>query len=269
MKPALVMAAFGTTSRARSTYQLLDRDIRTRFPAYRLEWAYTSRMVRDSLEKRGRLPCEHPHQVLRRLAQEGYRWAVVQSLHLTAGHEFYRLVEEVRGEPIRTAIGLPLLHSFADHQRLADGLVPLAEDHPDKALVLVGHGTDHPAWTSYPALQMVLQQRFGPRVLVGCLEGWPAVEQVTAAITSLGLQRALLVPLMLVAGVHFQEDLAGDAADSWKNRLQAAGIETTALARGLGELSTVREIFADHLAVALDAIPRRQEDRMQRQPKKA
>ena len=80
---------------------------------------------------------------------------------------------------------------------------------PGEAIILVGHGSDHPSWATYPALQYLLSQRFGHLVHIGVLEGHPPRQEVIARVLASGLKLVRLLPLMLVAGRHFQEDLAG------------------------------------------------------------
>ena len=255
MKPPIVLTAFGTTTRARQRYALFEERLRFAFPGHKLYWTFSSRQVRHFAKQRhGR---EHlgPVEVLQALHKKGYEWAVVQSLHLMAGHEFYRLVEEVQSSPLRTAMGLPLLYTPEDHQALAATLTAAWGDlEPDEAVVLVGHGTDHASWTTYLALQHFFTGRLPNPVFVGVLQGYPDRDEVLAALTASGARRVRLVPLMLVAGVHVQEDLAGNE-DSWCQALTAAGLTVTLDNQGLLDYSGVFEMFQDHIAMALDAIP--------------
>lgn len=250
----IIVTAFGTTTRALETYSLMDIAIRQEFPGHEVHWAFSSRMVKDRLHRARRVEIKHPHQVLLDLQQQGHVWAVVQSLHLLAGHEFVRLLEEVASSPVRTSIGLPLLSSLADYQRLAEALIRQYGPVPGEALVLVGHGTDHPAWSAYPALEAIMRQRYGPGVYVGVIEGYPDQDQVVREIVKAGHRAAKLVPLMLVAGRHFQEDLT-EGEDSWRAVLAAAGLQVEVAAAGLGAQEGVVRIFLDHIRAALEVIP--------------
>jgi sirohydrochlorin cobaltochelatase len=255
MKPPIVMAAFGTTTRAMSTYAVIHQRCKARFPDHPIRWAYSSRQVvaRAKADKRAVLS---PADLLQSLEQEGHDWAVVQSLHLLCGHEFHRLTEAISRLRIRCSVGLPLLHSPADYHRLAR---VIAEEYPDpgnQALVLVGHGTDHPIWCAYPALEAVLRRHLGDRVFLGVVEHGPAEpESVAGAVKAAGFQSARLIPLLLVAGVHFHEDLCGDDPDSWKAVFASQGIAVQAEERGLGRYPGVVDIFCDHIDQALDLVP--------------
>ncbi len=251
----IVIATFGTTSRAMQTYAHMDAVFKKRFAGHEIHWAYTSRMVKDRLKPVKNITPRHPHQVLEALARQGHPWAMVQSLHLTNAHEFYRLVAEVDHCGIRTSMGLPLLSAIEDYEAVVRALAPLVEKHADEAVVLVGHGTDHPSWSSYPALKSMLQQKFGAKVHVGTVEnGYPDRDAVVRAVVNSGYARVRLASFMLVAGVHFEEDLAGDQ-DSWKTVFEAAGIQVELEKGGLGLNQQIIEIFCRHMEAALDIIP--------------
>lgn len=257
MKVPIVLAAFGTTTRAMQTYEQMDTVFKGRFPDHEFHWAYTSRMVKRRLNPDEAACRRHPYQVLEALAAEGHSWAVVQSLHMVCGHEFYRLVMEADVPQIRTSMGLPLLCGVEDYLVIVNALQPLVDADRDEAVVLVGHGTDHPAWSAYTAMQHLLQQRLGPKVWVGVVEeGYPACDHIVQAVRSAGYRKVRLVPFMLVAGVHFKEDLAG-GEDSWKTAFEAAKIEVALEPKGLGYNAQIAELFCRHIAAAVDVIPKR------------
>jgi len=138
MTVPIVIAAFGTTSRAMQTYDHIDAVFKKRFAGHEIHWAYTSRMVKDLLKQKQNITRRHPHQELEALARQGHPWAMVQSLHLTSAHEFYRLAAEVEQVGIRTSMGLPLLSAIEDYEAVVRALAPLVEKNEDDALVLVG-----------------------------------------------------------------------------------------------------------------------------------
>jgi sirohydrochlorin cobaltochelatase len=251
----IVVAAFGTTSRAIQTYAHMDTVFKKRFDGHEIHWAYTSRMVNDRLKQKRKFTRPHPHEVLADLGLQGHPWAVVQSLHLNGAHEFYRLVAEVDQAGVRTSMGLPLLTSIEDYAAVVRALAPLVEKNEDEAVVLVGHGTDHPSWSAYAALQHMFAQQYGAKVHVGAVEdGYSDRRAVVRAVAAAGYVRVRLVALMLVAGVHFEEDLAGDD-DSWKTAFEAAGFHVELEPGGLGLNSRIIDIFCRHMAAALDVIP--------------
>lgn len=255
MDTPIVLSAFGTTTRAMRTYDAIEAKVRARFPEHPVRWAYTSRMVRDRLQKEHGLELKPPQQVLAELHQEYYKWAVVQSLHLVCGHEFERLMDEAGNGPMRTSMGLPLLNSPEDYSRVIEFLQRHhGKKDSQEALVLAGHGTDHAIWAAYPALEKMAQQVMGKRVFVGVVEGWPSVEDIAQDVKHLGFSKVRLVPFMLVAGVHFREDLAGEE-DSWKARFQAENLKVAVEDHGLGRYPDIVDLFLDHIQEALDVIP--------------
>jgi len=255
MRPTpIVITAFGTTTKALASYDFLDARIRGHFPDHEVLWAWSSRMVKEKISGQQQTIFS-PHEVLDHLYQHRYSWAVVQSLHLLGGHEFSRLVEETDTSPIRTSIGLPLLSSPQDFQALCTSLAPLINAHPDQAVLLVGHGTDHPAWCAYPALQYFMHRHFGPRVFVGVIEGYPASAEVIADITGSGYKKVRIIPLLLVAGMHFQRDLTGGRQDSWTTLLAQADIRVESIEQGLGTLPAISDMFCQHIKDALAIIP--------------
>ena len=202
VNPPIVIAAFGTTSHARDTYDFMDERFQQRFPDHEIHWAFSSRMVKDHVRKHSRIDMHSPGEILESLYAKGHTWAVVQSLHLINGHEFYRLVEEVGPLPIRTSIGLPLLTSYRDYCRTARAME--LNDRPrEEAVVLVGHGTDHPAWSAYFALKSILRQSCRPKIFVGMIEGKPSQTQVVGAVFRSGIKKIRLIPFTPGGGDPF------------------------------------------------------------------
>ena len=254
MKPPVVMAAFGTTTKALETYSFINSILTARFPDHEILWSYSSRMVKDWVKKRRNIDLKHPHQVLFEMKEKGYTWAVVQSLHLLNGHEFCRLVEEVQQSPIRTSMGLPLISSPDDYESVVQSFANRFQNLENQAVVLVGHGTDHPIWSSYVALNHMFRERFGSNIYVGVIEGHPTRDVIVDAVIRSGTKRVRIIPFMLVAGTHFQEDLVGKD-DSWKTALEKKNISVSVDTDGLGFNQEIIGIFCKHIEDALDVIP--------------
>ncbi|HAY21538.1 MAG TPA: sirohydrochlorin cobaltochelatase [Desulfobacterales bacterium] len=254
MQTPIVLTAFGTTTNAFKTYDFVDTIIREEFPGHEILWAFSSRMVLDRLRHGRKFEVRHPHEVLQALSDKGYSWAVIQSMHLLCGHEFYRLLEEVKPLAIRTSIGLPLLSSYEDYRQLAKSFDFKNNLSEGEAPVLVGHGTDHPSWAAYPTLESILREVHGSDLYVGVVEGYPSLKQVLEAVTAAKFRKVRLIPLMLVAGAHFYEDLC-EGEDSWKTAFEGAGLEVNVEAQGIGFRKEVIRVFIGHIRDALDAIP--------------
>ena len=254
MKTPIVITAFGTTTKALKTYSFINKILYDRFQGHDLLWAYSSRMVKDRLKKNSQINLIDPNQVLRELEQKGHKWAVVQSLHLICGHEFYRLAEEARTHKIRTSMGLPLLSDPEDYERVVKAFVKKIPNYNNSAIVLVGHGTDHPGWSSYLALQHIAQAELGQNLFMGVLEEFPGMDRIVEAVKRSGFQSVHLVPFLLVAGTHFQEDIIGND-NSWKTAFEKLNIEVSYENKGLGFQREIIDIFCDHIQEAMDYIP--------------
>ena len=125
-------------------------------------------------------------------------------------------------------------------------LAGLPERAPDEAWVYMGHGTEHFANAVYSGLENQFRSLGAERVYVGTVEGFPALDYVRSRLRQRQVRRVTLAPLMVVAGDHAKNDLAGDGEDSWKSVLTRDGFEVQVDLRGLGEYAAVREHFAAH-----------------------
>lgn len=256
MKPPIVMAAFGTTTKAMETYSFIDEYCKKQFPGHRILWAFSSRMVKDWSKKRHDIDIKHPHQVLSQLKEQGWNWAVVQSMHLMCGHEFYRLIEEIRTCDIRTSVGLPLLCEPKDYKAAAKIFNNSFPDINHEAVVMVGHGTDHPSWCTYVALNHIFHEYFKSGIYVGVVEknGYPSRDKIIRDVKQAGYKKVRIIPFMLVAGMHFKEDLTGNK-DSWQTAFEKQGISVHVQSSGLGFHKDIINLYCNHIRNALDIIP--------------
>ncbi|MCK5098654.1 MAG: sirohydrochlorin cobaltochelatase [Desulfobacteraceae bacterium] len=254
MKTPIIVTAFGTTQKAFQTYEYMDEIIKQSFDDQPVIWAYTSRVVKAKRKKDNNHDIKDPVEVLKQLKKDGHEWAVVQSLHIIWGHEFQRLVTEALKLDIRISMGLPLLTSVQDYKETAEAVKELIPESEDEAAVFVGHGTDHPAWTSYPVFENFLRDKYGHRIFTGVVEGYPGIEETIEKIQSQGFKKVTLIPFLLVAGIHFKKDLT-QGNDSWLKVLESHGIEVNVVNHGLGNIEKINNIFARHISEAFDAIP--------------
>ena len=154
------------------------------------------------------------------------------------------------GRFLNGGIGKPLIAENDDLLRLAEILAALKPGDAD-ALLLMGHGTTHFANMVYPAMQTALRLQGHPNVVVATVEGWPTLENAIDELRALGAKRVELRPMMLVAGDHAQNDMAGGEDDSWKSRLTAAGFDVHCTVEGLGALEDVQKLYVEHLKAEL------------------
>lgn len=251
MNTPIIIAAFGTTSQALATYQNIDQHMRSHFTGHPVSWAYSSKVVNRRLQESGKGVYNHPLEAVQIIQELGYRHAVIQSLHLLPGQEFHQLARACREAAIPCHIGMPLLTSPQDYRAITDCLAPLIVTRPDKAILLIGHGTNHPIWVAYHALETIFRRRFGNRIFVGVVEKNPDSEKVPEEIAAAGFRQVCMIPLLLVAGMHYARDVIGAGENSWYVRLQRQGLEVESLAQGLGLQPGFCEIVIEHINEAL------------------
>lgn len=251
MKQALLAVSFGTSvATARESISAVERALSGAAPERDFFRAFTSPTIRRIWQRRGEVIASM-EEALEQLAADGYDDVIVQPTHLLYGIEYDRMAAEAHSFAPRFekfTLGAPLVANNDDLLSLAACIearhVPASPDH---ALVLVGHGTPHYANMVYPALQTALRLDGVENAFVGTVEGWPDVDAVLRQLAASQYRRATLVPLMLVAGDHALNDMAGDEPDSWKSRLEAVGICVDCHMQGLGLLDGVQRMYAAHL----------------------
>ena len=261
LRKGILLVAFGTSvPEARAAFRSFEAKVRAAFPDAAVRWGYTSQKVRAAEAARCGPVLESPTEALSRLRAEGVGRVAVQSLHVIAGEEFHELLREIAplrapGGFERLSVGLPLLASSADARRLSEAVVACAphERRSGEALVLMGHGTAHPADLAYPALQHFLAGK-DPRAFVGTVEGELTVEDILSGLRAKKIRKAWLMPLMTVAGVHVRDDMAGDQEDSWKSILGRGGVRCEPVFRGLAECPQAAELWLAHLKTAWEAL---------------
>lgn len=188
-----------------------------------------------------------------RLREKGASEVVVAATQLVPGRA-YRQVEAAAADAAErfaaVRLGAPLIGAVADAAYLAEALARRHPPVPGQAVVFVGHGAEGPAQLPYAALAQFLRMTGRADLLVGTLRLRPCFEDVLRELRGLGARRALLVPLMLAAGVHAARDIAGSGPESWRARLAAAGYEVEVHPEGLADMPAVRELVARHALAA-------------------
>lgn len=251
MKQALLIASFGTTvPRAEQEAAALERALAAAAPGWTAVRAYTSGMVRRVLARQGR-PVDSPAEALAKLQAGGAGEVFVQPTHFLRGIEYDKLKAEALaagGGFARLRVGRPLLDDTQAVREMAALLAELYPAQAGQALVLMGHGTAAFANLVYPALQAAFALAGRPDVRVGTVEGWPSLEEVRSGLRAMpGVRRVRLAPLMLVAGDHVQNDMAGQDPGSWKNILTADGYQVDCVLQGLAAQPAVQQLYAARL----------------------
>jgi sirohydrochlorin cobaltochelatase len=260
VKPAIVLAAFGTTTAAFDTYRHFETKVKERFPGYEIRWAFTSRQVRHKVAReKGRKLSDLP-TTLTALKAAGFTRVAVQSLHVVPGEEWdKKVVQESREIPgLKVALGKPLLSSPEDQERVLQALArTFPKDLQHTAVVLMAHGSPSPEGTAtYLAFNRLLRARYPHRnVFLGTVAGTPPREEAFAAVKKADPAAVVLMPFMFVAGEHVAKDMLGDDPESWKSGLlKQKAYRIEGFKQGLGYQDGIIAIYLDHLDQALKSL---------------
>lgn len=262
-KKAILVVSFGTSYKETrdKTIGAIETQIAAAYPDRQVRRAFTSGMILRVLEKRDGIHIDNVAQAMERLIADGVEELTVQPTHVINGEEYEKMLLQLapyreRFRELRT--GAPLLSSSEDYELVVKAVMDgLAESRgtaeglgEGEALVLMGHGTEHHVDAAYAALDYRFKDMGCENVFVGTVEGYPAFEQVSKQVKRFGAKKVVLMPFMIVAGDHANNDMASDEEDSWKSLFEAQGYETECVLKGLGEFQAVRDIYLDHVKMA-------------------
>ncbi|MCE5284649.1 MAG: sirohydrochlorin cobaltochelatase [Pelosinus sp.] len=265
-KKAILVVSFGTTfadTRAVTTDAVADK-IKEVFPEYEVRQAFTSRIIIKKLMERDGLNFDTEKQALEKLKDEGYSEVVVQPLHIEAGDEYEKVskvVEEYKESGVfdKIVLGRPILYFMGqearpdDYAAAIDALKSqLPSINKDQAIAIMGHGGAHPSNAAYGTLQLKLQDAKMDNVFVFTVEGYPSFEQLVEKLKANSIKKVYMLPFLLVAGSHANNDMAGADKESFKSRLEAAGFQVEAYMHGLGENAGIQNIYVQHVRDAID-----------------
>ncbi|QXM07357.1 sirohydrochlorin cobaltochelatase [Crassaminicella indica] len=253
----MLVVSFGTSyaDTRKVTIDAVEEKIQKAFPEYEVRRAFTSDIIIKKLKDRDNILVDTPEKALNKMKEEGFEEVIVQPLHVIAGAEYNDLLEVVKKYENtfkKIAVGTPILNTPDDYKVAVEALKSqLPELKEGQAVVVMGHGTHHPANASYACLQSVLDDE-GLNVFVGTVEGYPALEDVIEKLKAKNIKEVTLMPYMLVAGDHANNDMAGDEEDSWKTILKSKGFTVNTYLHGLGENEKYQDIYIEHARKAIE-----------------
>ena len=277
----ILVVSFGTSfndSRAADIKGIEDA-IQEAFPDWSVRRAFTAQIIINHVQARDGEKIDNVDQALQRAVDNGVKNLVVQPTHLMHGAEYDELMEAVEeykdnfetvkvAEPLLGEVGADATVINADKKAVAetltaeavkkagyDSLEAAKED--GVAFVFMGHGTAHVAKVSYSQMQAQMEDLGYDNVFIGTVEGEPedtACEAVIDKVAEAGYTKVILRPLMVVAGDHANNDMAGDDDDSWKSMFNASGkfdsVDTQIA--GLGSIADIEKIYVQHTADAIN-----------------
>ncbi len=259
---AILAVSFGTsyTDSLDATIGAIETAIQDQFPQYEVRRAFTSQIIIDKLKERDNLEIDNVTQALDRAAADGIKNLIVQPTHLMDGLEYNDLKKELdqyKDSFDQISLGEPLLSSDDDFSKVITAITDATKEYDDgkTAIVFMGHGTEAESNHVYADLQTKMTDAGFDNYYIGTVEATPTLDDVKKALKKKGsYQKVVLEPLMVVAGDHANNDMAGDEDDSWKSVLTKEGYEVECLLRGLGEIEAIQDLYVAHAQAAVDAL---------------
>ena len=277
----LLVVSFGTSfndSRAKDIGGI-EKSLQSTYPEWSVRRAFTAQIIINHIQARDDEKIDNMEQALDRAVANGVKKLVVQPTHLMHGAEYDELTEAVEkykdkfdsvkiAEPLLGEVGADASVINEDKAAVAEAITAEAVktagfDNLDAAkedgtaFVFMGHGTSHTAKVSYSQMQTQMEQLGYENIFIGTVEGEPedtSCEEVIEKLKAAGYKKVILRPLMVVAGDHANNDMAGDDEDSWKSQFEASGafdsIDTQIA--GLGEIDAIQQLYVAHTKAAIE-----------------
>lgn len=256
----LLVISFGTSynDSRRLNIGAIENDIEKAFPEFSVRRGFTSNIIIDHINSRDGILIDDVEAALKRSVDNGVKNLVVQPTHLMNGLEYADLAEAIAQYSDafeKVAIGEPLLTSDEDFAKVEAALVAQTEKYDDgkTAICFMGHGTTADSNEIYSKLQTLFDADGYENYCIGTVEAKPDIDDVITKVKAGEYERVVIQPLMVVAGDHANNDMAGDE-DSWKTALEAEGYEVECVLQGLGEDEAIRQIYVEHAQAAVDSI---------------
>jgi len=257
----LLVLSFGTSfnDSRRLTIGAIEDSLEKAFPDYSVRRGFTANIVIDHVERRDGIHIDDINEALDRAVKNGVKNLVVQPTHLMNGIEYDELSSKVASYSDafdKVVISEPLLTSDDDFKRVENAIVDWTKEYDNgkTAVCFMGHGTEHASNAVYAKMQDMLTADGHTNYFIGTVEAEPSLDDVIEKVKAGGYEKVVLEPLMVVAGDHANNDMAGDDEDSWKSAFAAEGFEVECLLRGLGENEEIRKIYVEHAQKAIDSL---------------
>ncbi len=258
---AILVVSFGTSfNDSRDiTIGAIEEAIAKACPEYEVRRAFTSQIIIDVLKERDGLEIDNVTEALDRAVEDGIKELIVQPTHLMDGFEYNDLARELTDyvdKFDRIVLAEPLLMSDADFDAVVKAITEQTASYDDgeTAICFMGHGTQAESNAVYAELQNKLAAAGYENYYIGTVEGSPTLDDVVVALNAKGTyKRAVLLPLMIVAGDHANNDMAGEEDGSWKTVLENEGYEVVCVLEGLGQIEAIQDIYVAHIQSAMES----------------
>lgn len=277
----LLVVSFGTSfndSRVADIKGIEDA-LKEAYPDWSVRRAFTAQIIINHVQARDDEHIDNVEQALERAVSNGVKNLVVQPTHLMKGAEYDELMEALEGykdkfesvavaEPLLGDVGSDATVINEDKKEVATALTDTAvaaagfdsldaAKEDGTAFVFMGHGTSHTAKVSYSQMQTQMEELGYDNVFIGTVEGEPeetSCEAVIEAVKEAGYKKVILRPLMVVAGDHASNDMAGEDEDSWLSMFNASGAfeSVDTQVEGLGRIEAIQNLYVAHAGAAMN-----------------
>ena len=265
-KDAIVVMSFGTTYKENRavTIEATVNDIQAAHPGTKVVTAFTSHIIIDRINKNEGIKYPTPEEALEKLKAEGYTRVALVSLDVIPGmeYDYQKTIFHDYKEQFKTmTFGTSLIYWQGQEEQADDVsdfikalFTQVKKPAKDSAVLLLAHGTPQPANAYYSVIQAKLAEEGYKNVYIYTVEGWPNLETVMPKLKADKIKNVTLVPIMMVAGDHANNDMAGDEEDSHKTILEKEGFKVSAYLHGLGENKAIRSLYVNRANDAWDAL---------------
>lgn len=277
----ILVVSFGTSFNDSRTNDIggIEKAIQKAFPTLSVRRAFTSQIIINHVQARDGIKIDNVDQALERAVNNKVKTLIVQPTHLMHGAEYDELTEilgKYADKFEQVIVSEPLLGEHADDEKVVNKdkeivaksvLDAAIEDagfesidksiEESTAFVFLGHGTSHKAKVTYSQMVNTFKDLGYPNAFVGTVEGEPeetSIDEVISAVADAGFKNVILRPLMVVAGDHANNDMAGDDEDSWKSIFESKGVFNSVECQieGLGSIEELQNLYVSHINDALE-----------------
>lgn len=265
-KDAIVVMSFGTTyaDSRKVTIEQTVADIQAAHPDTKVVLAFTSHIIVERIQKNEGITIPTPEEALAQLKEDGYTRVALTSLDVIPGMEYAydtAIFDFYKNQFKKMTLGTPLMYWMGQEKQrddVSEALKAMSMEFPkvgkNDAILLMDHGTPHPSNAYYSVMQLRLNELGMKNVFIYTVEGWPSLETVISQLKEKGIKHVTLIPMMMVAGDHANNDMAGNEPDSHKSILEKDGFRVSTYIHGLGENEAVRKLFVDRVNESWDAL---------------
>ena len=256
---AVVVISFGTTYKdtCEKTIGAIERDVQARFPDRKFYRAWTSGFIRKKILQRDGETILSPEDALQLAMEETCDDLLIQPTHLLAGGEYEKIMEALN--PLidrfpQVHISRPLLDKEEDIKEIAEVFTTIFKAvKKDEVVAFMGHGSDSLKFPVYERLNEAFRELGFENFVTGTVEFTPGIKPVLDMVRERRPKKVYLSPLLVVAGDHANNDMAGDKPDSWKNQILAEGAKVECIVKGIGEYPEIRDMYMKRATEALSS----------------